>query len=417
MDGETTVLRENTAHVNNAYLNNQKELLFKSKRVEANKIVSKAMRIILLLFLLIWILNAVGLYKMDITLTTLCFASCGFFMMVPTLLINVLDIQKEYVDYVVVLCTVLVVGILCTFLSSFMYAFLPFPLFIAAMYSNKRVVTFTAISSVIMTVIANILGYTLNFSPVEFIHFSCLQDVFLFSILPSTAILIAISVIAFYIVDRNFNMLNNAIDSDIETKKNQKELIFSFAEISENKSKMTGEHIKRVAEYCRVLGKASGFTDEYVEKLATAAMMHDIGKLMIDENILDKTSRLTDEEYAIMKNHVLYGEALLHNTTGELLELARVVALQHHEKWDGTGYLGMKGTEIAYPARIVALADVFDALMSTRYYKEGWSLDEAYEEIVRCSGTHFDPDVVFLFIQHFEDFKRIVRAIPDQQIY
>ena len=128
MDGETTVLRENTAHVNNAYLNNQKELLFKSKRVEANKIVSKAMRIILLLFLLIWILNAVGLYKMDITLTTLCFASCGFFMMVPTLLINVLDIQKEYVDYVVVLCTVLVVGILCTFLSSFMYAFLPFPL-------------------------------------------------------------------------------------------------------------------------------------------------------------------------------------------------------------------------------------------------------------------------------------------------
>ena len=167
----------------------------------------------------------------------------------------------------------------------------------------------------------------------------------------------------------------------------------------------------------KVLGRASGFTEEYIEKLSTASMMHDIGKLMISEDILDKPSKLTDEEYAIMKNNVLYWEALLHNTTGDIMSMARTIALQHHEKWDGTGYLGMKGTDITYIARLMALADVFDALMSRRYYKDGWNIDEAYKEIVNCSGTHFDPDVVQLFVEHFDAFKKIAEDIPDKQIY
>jgi HD-GYP domain-containing protein (c-di-GMP phosphodiesterase class II) len=167
----------------------------------------------------------------------------------------------------------------------------------------------------------------------------------------------------------------------------------------------------------KILAQASGFDEEYVDKLATASMMHDIGKLMISEEILDKPSKLTDEEYQIMKNHVLYGDALLEKCPGEMLHLARILAKEHHERWDGSGYLGMKGEEISYIARLIAVCDVFDALTSDRYYKKGWSLQDTYDEIVRLSGTHFDPKVVRLFIKNFDKFKEVHDSIPDKQIY
>ena len=212
-------------------------------------------------------------------------------------------------------------------------------------------------------------------------------------------------------------MINTAVETAVTMENNQKGLIYSFAEISESKSKFTGEHIKRVAEYMRVLGKASGFDDDYLEKLCTASMMHDIGKLMISEEILDKPDKLTDEEYQIMKNHVLYGEALLEKCPGEMMHLACILAKEHHERWDGTGYLGMKGEEIAYISRLMAVCDVFDALTSDRYYKKGWSLEDTFDEIIRLSGKSFDPKVVKLFIEHFDEFKAIHNKIPDKQIY
>ena len=145
--------------------------------------------------------------------------------------------------------------------------------------------------------------------------------------------------------------------------------------------------------------------------------MHDIGKLMIPEEILDKPDKLTDEEYAIMKNHVLYGEALLAKCPGDIMKIAKTIALEHHERWDGSGYLGMKGEDISYISRLMAVCDVFDALTSQRYYKEGWSLEDTYNEIVRQSGTQFDPDVVKLFIDNFDKFKQILKSMPDHEIY
>jgi HD-GYP domain-containing protein (c-di-GMP phosphodiesterase class II) len=165
------------------------------------------------------------------------------------------------------------------------------------------------------------------------------------------------------------------------------------------------------------MGKASGFDDDYNEMLATASMMHDIGKLMISEEILDKPDKLTDEEYQIMKNHVLYGEALLKNCPGEIMHLACILAKEHHERWDGSGYLGMKGEEIAYISRLMAVCDVYDALTSDRYYKKGWTVEETYNEIVSLSGKHFDPAVVRLFIQNADEFKKVHDSIPDKQKY
>lgn len=99
------------------------------------------------------------------------------------------------------------------------------------------------------------------------------------------------------------------------------------------------------------------------------------------------------------------------------MKIAKTIALEHHERWDGSGYLGMKGEDISYISRLMAVCDVFDALTSQRYYKEGWSLEDTYNEIVRQSGTQFDPDVVKLFIDNFDKFKQILKSMPDHEIY
>ena len=223
-----------------------------------------------------------------------------------------------------------------------------------------------------------------------------------------------------YILKNIFEILYNDIFLGIKNAsltedilKTQKELIFSFAEISESKSSETGMHIKRVYEYTRIMAKAIGLSKRDEDNFALAAMMHDIGKLLIPSSILEKPGRLTDEEFEIMKKHVIYGSKLLKNSPGEIMKIARNIALMHHEKWDGTGYLKMKGEEIDYYARIVAVIDVFDALVSTRCYKNSWLPSDAYNEIVSQSGKHFDPKVVELFKANYNDFLFILHKFPD----
>lgn len=193
----------------------------------------------------------------------------------------------------------------------------------------------------------------------------------------------------------------------------QEELVRAFAEISESKSKQTGQHIKRVSEYMRVMATAIHLSEKEVDNLAVASMMHDIGKLMIPSEIIEKKGKLTVEEFDEVKKHVHYGYELLRYSPGQVMELAKVIALQHHEKWDGSGYLGMKGEQIDYYSRIMAVVDVFDALISKRSYKEKWSLEAAYNEIVSQSGKHFDPAVVKIFCDHFAEFEEITKKYPD----
>ncbi|MDE5965830.1 MAG: HD domain-containing protein, partial [Lachnospiraceae bacterium] len=292
-----------------------RDTLLHDNRVKANYLVTKCMRYILVMLLVIWLANIFGLFGMDKLAVTICFASCGLIMLTPTLFIDVLNVQHKIVNYMVILCTVLAVGMLAAFLSYYVYPLMLFPLFIASMYCDRSLVIFAAISNCVMAVVSSVSGIYVSLTEQNLINIKDVKAALTYIALPTVCIVIGMSVIAFFIVDRNSRMLNEAIEGKLELQQNQKELIYAFAEISENKSKFTGEHIKRVAEYMKVLGRASGFTEEYVEKLATASMMHDIGKLMIPEEILDKPSKLTDEEFEIMKNHVLYGEALLHNTT------------------------------------------------------------------------------------------------------
>ena len=193
----------------------------------------------------------------------------------------------------------------------------------------------------------------------------------------------------------------------------QEQLILSFAELTESKSGQTGKHVKRVSEYSRVLGEALGMDSDEVEVLRMASMMHDIGKLVIPASILEKPGKLTFEEFEVIKTHVTEGERLLHNSPGEIMRAARLIALEHHEKWNGKGYLGKKGTEIDYNSTIVAVADVYDALVSKRSYKEPMQHEEAYKIILNDRGEHFSPEVVDAFAANYDKILDVLKKHPD----
>ena len=218
---------------------------------------------------------------------------------------------------------------------------------------------------------------------------------------------------------RRYMEMQNTIDSNNrlndEMKRTQEELILAFAEITESKSGQTGQHVKRVSEYSKVLGEALGLSAEETEILRTASMMHDIGKLTISSDILEKPGKLTDEEFKIIKTHVTAGERLLHKSPGRIMSAARLIALEHHEKWNGTGYLKKSKTDIDFYSRTVAVADVYDALVSKRSYKDAFSERRAYDIIVSEKGSHFDPDVVDAFIRSYDKILDVLKSHPDCQ--
>ena len=203
--------------------------------------------------------------------------------------------------------------------------------------------------------------------------------------------------------------------------------ILALAQLAERRDMDTGRHLERVAGYCRLVAeslRAMGkggetITDAFIEDLASSSPLHDIGKVGIPDSILLKPGTLTPSEWEIMKTHAEIGGSTLDGVIGGLqapgfLTMGRDIAWCHHEKWDGTGYpRGLSGEAIPLCARIVALADVYDALTTVRPYKTAWSHAEAIDWIFSRSGTHFDPDVVAAFASRLEDADRIRSTLAD----
>jgi len=186
------------------------------------------------------------------------------------------------------------------------------------------------------------------------------------------------------------------------------DLIQRLGRAAEYKDTDTGEHIARMSRYSKVLALAYGMSEYEAEQLKQAAPMHDVGKIGIPDSVLLKPGRLNENEYEHMKQHALIGAKILENSTSPLLQLAHTLALEHHEKWDGTGYpYGLKGEEISIEGRIVTIADVFDALTSKRPYKKAWSVEEALDLLKDEAGKHFDPQLVDLFIGQIDSIIEI----------
>ena len=205
------------------------------------------------------------------------------------------------------------------------------------------------------------------------------------------------------------NAIENAILYE-ELKKAQEEIVMRLSIAAEFRDSTTYNHLVRMSLYSYLIAKEMGFDDLWCEKLKLAAPMHDIGKLGIKDMILLKPAKLTDEEFEEMKKHTIYGYEILKDSTIDILKMASNVALCHHEKYDGTGYpRGLKGEEIPIEARIVAVADVFDALTSRRPYKEPYEIEHAVEIIEKDSGKHFDPKVVQAFKKALPEMIKILK--------
>lgn len=206
--------------------------------------------------------------------------------------------------------------------------------------------------------------------------------------------------------------INNDITQEVnlsnEIINTQMEIVSTMGTICETRSKETGLHVKRVAEYSKILALGCGMGAEEAELIKMASPMHDIGKVAIADAILNKPGKLTEEEFEIMKEHSRLGYEMLKGSNREIIKAAAIVAYEHHEKWDGRGYPNKKkGDEIHIYGRITAVADVFDALGSDRVYKKGWELDKILELLREERGKHFDPELIDIFFDKLDLFLEV----------
>ncbi|MCK5006853.1 MAG: HD domain-containing protein [Spirochaetales bacterium] len=209
-----------------------------------------------------------------------------------------------------------------------------------------------------------------------------------------------------------------ALDAAIlqeEIEATQREIIFTLAETGEMRSKETGYHVKRVAEFSRLFAVKYGMNEEEAELVKLSAPMHDIGKIAIPDSILLKPGKLTPEEWEIMQSHASLGYEMLKHSDRRLLKSAAIIANEHHEKWNGEGYPnGKKGEDIHIYGRITAMSDVFDALGNERVYKPAWELDRIVKLFKEEKGHQFDPKLVKVFLEGLDDFVKIKETYKDE---
>lgn len=230
-----------------------------------------------------------------------------------------------------------------------------------------------------------------------------------------------------YKVNRNVGLSVDEIEQKIseglqeiqklnqEIESTQKEVVLTMGAICETRSKETGNHVKRVAEYSKLFAKRYGLSEEEAELLRQASPMHDIGKVAIPDAILNKPGRFDDNERAIMNTHAQLGYEMLKHSQRAILKAAAIVAYEHHEKWDGSGYpRGLRGEEIHIFGRITAIADVFDALGSDRCYKKAWDDERIFALFREERGRHFEPKLVDIFFEHLDEFLAIRKSLADK---
>ncbi|OHD98745.1 MAG: histidine kinase [Sulfurimonas sp. RIFCSPHIGHO2_12_FULL_36_9] len=206
--------------------------------------------------------------------------------------------------------------------------------------------------------------------------------------------------------NRQLQLLNEEIESTL------KETMLMIGKIEEIRSSSTSRHTKRVAILSTIVAKEYGLNDEQVKLIEIASPLHDIGKVGIADAILNKPGKLTQDEYNIIKSHSLFGYNILKNSKREILKTAAAIAYEHHERYDGTGYpQGLKDEEISVYARIVAIVDVFDTLLSRRVYKEAWPIEDVIAFFKEQRGKQFEPKLVDILLENIDKYARLHRDL------
>ena len=368
-------------------------------------------RVITVLIIVVMLLNVLHIFKISTALYPTLVVSIVILLM-PTLFYDILHLRSKIVRYVVLTLLVFMSGLMYSILSYHVIIMLIFPVVVSCLYCDRSNVIYTTALSVPVMIASHLIAYMLKIVPDE--PLVTLRGVLLYGIVPRVIELVAISVICISITGKLQRLIAALVNKNNELYEEQQILVGSLSELVETQSHETGQHVKRVAAYTEILCRAMGLSEEETWKISVASMMHDVGKICVPREILHKPGKLTEEEFSEIKKHVDYGYQLLENSPGEIMQIAAEIAQQHHERYDGKGYQNkLEGEHINIYARCVAVADVFDALVSKRCYKDSWSPKQAREEILSQSGRQFDPEITKLFDEHFDEFLKVMEDFPD----
>ncbi|MBQ2745002.1 MAG: HD domain-containing protein [Lachnospiraceae bacterium] len=390
---------------------------------QANVIVAKVMRITFYIFTLVYLLNVVGIFVINDVIMTGAYIGSGCLLMLPTVIVKGLKVDSGYVKYINIASAALFVTLISIALTYHVVVIYVYPIAIASLYFSKLVNTVATSITVVGVSIAQIIAFYIDTPQDD--NFTELYDVIIYGIIPRALALTAMAVIFTMLCSRTVALLSKLMEVVEEKSRYHKEMVMGFATLVENKDGSTGGHIKRTTAYVKLLSKeliARGYykdvlTKEYVENLCMAAPMHDIGKISVPDVILQKTGKLTAEEFAIIKLHAESGGKIIKETFGHLeneqyTHMAYEVARYHHEKWNGKGYPeGLIKNEIPLCARIMAIADVFDAVSEKRCYRDAMPLEKCFNIIKEGSGQDFDPLLVEVFLDIREKVEQVHKDI------
>lgn len=378
---------------------------------DSDRRISAICRAITVLTMVVILLNVLRVFKISTALYPTLIVSAVILLM-PTVFYDILELRSKFIRYLVLTLLVFMSGLMYSILSYHVIIMLVLPVVVSCLYCERAYVIYTTVFSVPVMIVSHLLAFVLKIVPDE--PLVTLRGVLLYGIVPRVIELVAISVICIGITGKLQRLIAALAKKNNELYEEQQVMVGSLSELVESQSHETGQHVKRVAAYTEILCRAMGLSEEETWKISVASMMHDVGKICVPREILHKPGKLTEEEFGEIKKHVDYGYKLLEKSPGEIMQIAAGIAKQHHERFDGKGYQNnLEGEHINIYARCVAVADVFDALVSKRCYKKSWTPGQAREEILRQAGQQFDPQITKLFDEHYDEFLRVMEDYPD----
>ena len=431
-------------------------ILYKYAEKKANKFNIYCLLVMSLLAIIAEILNELGVFALEKSTVRICMLVVVVISLMPAILFLILNkfmpsekdiLENENLKWVIVASIFLSSSVLCISLSFHVTLVFVFPTVIAAQYkSDKRLTIISFTASMVMVAISVYGAYLFGVYDANLLKPLTKDEASIFEnrlalfktermisvlchyVIPRMLCVAAIDYVGLAISKRNTEMINTEInlskkvqDEIMAKSQIENRVIEHLADIIESRDIETGEHIKRTKQYVSILVNHMKDLDEYrdiltpkmCECIINASPLHDIGKISVSDLILCKPGKLTEEEFNKMKTHTTKGGEIIDhilNDIGdkELMKVAHDIAVYHHEKWNGFGYpYGLKGEDIPLPGRIMAIADVFDALVSKRVYKEPMDLALAVNVIIGEAGIHFDPNIISIFVKLKENFMKI----------
>ena len=415
----------------------------------SNKFNLKALLFILAIFIFIWVMNILGIFINDVRL----FRNAALFMFPVILAVcvyfKIAGFGRPEGKYILLVSLVFIINVTYMFLTYHIVMVLLFPMIFAALYRRKSILRITYALNVVGVFIATPLSYTHGLCDAntvlmttgylsEFIEkFPTMEPIVetpvlsleLFYALPRCLIMLGVIPLLTHItvvIDQQTNKVLEEQEKNLKLSREQQEIqekiIFSLSNIIESRDQITGDHIHNTSEYVAFIAEKlmqkGAFKDiltpEYADLAVKAAPLHDVGKIRVSDTILCKPGRLTPEEFEKVKVHTGYGKDIMTEIIGDIedsdyLEIASEMAYSHHERYDGKGGYpaGLKGDEIPLSARIMAVADVLDALLSKRHYKDAYSLEKTKAIMSEEFGKQFDPVVLSALIDNWDEFTEL----------